>query len=189
VIAKIEDRVRRLDGPAGPVATGVVAIGDASACTNPSVGRGASIGLLQATCLRDTLRLVDPRYPVELIEAWNITTGSIVTPFVRDTVDFDRHRLAEIEAQIAGVQYETHDPGWNLGQKLRAAAATDPELLRAAMTVMSLLARGADVMRQDGILDKVLAAEPTGGLPGPDRAQLLDLIDVGRQEEVACVST
>jgi hypothetical protein len=35
----------------------------------------------------------------------------------------------------------------------------------------------------------VLAAEPTGGLPGPDRAQLLDLIDVGRQEEVACVST
>ena len=27
-----------------------------SACTNPSVGRGASIGLLQATCLRDVLR-------------------------------------------------------------------------------------------------------------------------------------
>ena len=56
VIAKIEDRVRHLDGAGGPVATGIVAIGDAAACTNPSVGRGASIGLLQATCLRDVVR-------------------------------------------------------------------------------------------------------------------------------------
>ena len=63
VIAKIEDRVRHLDGDGGPVATGIVAIGDASACTNPSVGRGASIGLLQATCLRDVLRTADPEDP------------------------------------------------------------------------------------------------------------------------------
>jgi 2-polyprenyl-6-methoxyphenol hydroxylase-like FAD-dependent oxidoreductase len=187
VIAKIEDRVRNLDTQDGPVATGVVAIGDASACTNPSVGRGASIGLLQATCLRDVLRLA-VNDPVDLIRAWNATTDWVVTPFVRETLDFDRHRLAEIDAQIRGERYETDDPGWNLGQKLRAAAATDPELLRAAMAVMSLLAHGADVMRQDGILDRVLAAQSTGGLPGPDRAQLLDLIGVDRQE-VACVST
>jgi hypothetical protein len=44
-------------------------------------------------------------------------------------------------------------------------------------------------MRQDGIVEKVLAAEATGGLPGPDRAQLLDLIDVDREKEHACVST
>ena len=188
VIAKIEDRVRHLNGPEGPVATGVVAIGDASACTNPSVGRGASIGLLQATCLRDVLHLAVAD-PVELIRAWYATTDWVVTPFVRETLDFDRHRLAEIDAQIRGERYETDDPGWNLGQKLRSAAATDPELLRAAMSVMSLLDRGADVMRQDGIVDKVLAAETTGGLPGPDRAQLLDLIDVDREKEIACVST
>jgi 2-polyprenyl-6-methoxyphenol hydroxylase-like FAD-dependent oxidoreductase len=188
VIAKIEDRVRHLDGPEGPVATGVVAIGDASACTNPSVGRGASIGLLQATCLRDVLRLAVTD-PVELIRAWYATTDWVVTPFVRETLDFDRHRLAEIDAQIRGERYETDDPGWNLGQKLRAAAATDPELLRAAMSVMSLLDRGADVMRQNGILDKVLAADSSGGFPGPGRAQLLDLVDVARQKEIACVST
>ena len=177
VIAKIEDRVRDLDGAGGPVATGIVAIGDASACTNPSVGRGASIGLLQATCLRDVLRTADPRDPVGLIRSWYDTTGSVVTPFVRDTFDFDRHRLAEIDAQIAGVPYETDDPGWNLGQKLRAGAATDPELLRAAMSVMSLLVRGVDVFGQEGILDKVLAIGAPAPLPGPTREELLGLID------------
>ena len=177
VIAKIEDRVRDLDGAGGPVATGIVAIGDASACTNPSVGRGASIGLLQATCLRDVLRTADPRDPVGLIRSWYDTTGSVVTPFVRDTFDFDRHRLAEIDAQIAGVPYETDDPGWNLGQKLRAGAATNPELLRAAMSVMSLLVRGVDVLGQEGILDKVLAIGAPAPLPGPTRKELLGLID------------
>ena len=39
-----------------PVATGVVAVGDAWACTNPSVGRGSTIGLLHAVALRDLLR-------------------------------------------------------------------------------------------------------------------------------------
>ena len=44
VMAGIEDRYRRLVVDGEPVATGVVAVGDAWACTNPSVGRGASIG-------------------------------------------------------------------------------------------------------------------------------------------------
>jgi hypothetical protein len=188
VIAKIEDRVRHLDGPAGPVATGIVAIGDASACTNPSVGRGASIGLLQATCLRDVLRDASPSEPAELIRSWCATTGSVVTPFVRDTIDFDRHRLAEIDAQIAGMAYEPDDPGWTLGQKLRAGAASDPELLRAAMSVMSLLDRGVDVLYKDGVLDKVLAVESPGRPPGPDRGELLDIIGTRRQEAV-CAST
>lgn len=180
VIAKIEDRVRHLVDARGPVATGIVAIGDASACTNPSVGRGASIGLLQATCLRDVLRAAGRREPVELIRLWNDTAGSIVTPFVRDTLDFDRHRLAEIDAQIMGVPYETDDRGWDLGRRLRAGAAADPELLRAAMAVMSLLVRGVDVLSQDGILDKVLGLGAPQPPPGPNRAELLHLIDGAR---------
>ena len=44
VMAGIEDRYRRLVVDGEPVATGVVAVGDAWACTNPSLGRGASIG-------------------------------------------------------------------------------------------------------------------------------------------------
>jgi hypothetical protein len=44
------------------------------------------------------------------------------------------------------------------------------------MGVMSLLARGAE-FRQGGILEKVLAIESPGRLPGPSRKELLDLID------------
>ena len=126
-----------------------------------------------------------PGGSVELIRSWYDATGSVVTPFVRDTLDFDRHRLAEIDAQIAGVPYETDDPGWNLGQKLRAGAASDPELLRAAMSVMSVLVRGVDVFSQDGIVDKVLAVGAPQPPPGPTRAELLDLIDGARSTVLA----
>ena len=41
VMAGIEDRQRDFVVDGVPVATGLVPVGDASACTNPSVGRGA----------------------------------------------------------------------------------------------------------------------------------------------------
>ena len=42
VMAKIEDRHRSFTVDGAPVATGVVAVADSWACTNPSLGRGAS---------------------------------------------------------------------------------------------------------------------------------------------------
>jgi 2-polyprenyl-6-methoxyphenol hydroxylase-like FAD-dependent oxidoreductase len=48
VMARIPDRHRSLVVDGEPVATGVVAVADSWACTNPSVGRGITIGLLHA---------------------------------------------------------------------------------------------------------------------------------------------
>ena len=59
VLAGIEDRFQRLVVDGTPVATGVVSVGDAWACTNPSLGRGASIGPLHARALMDLLRETD----------------------------------------------------------------------------------------------------------------------------------
>ena len=56
VMAKIEDRHRAFVVDGEPVVTGVAALGDAWACTNPSLGRGATIGLLHARALRDAIR-------------------------------------------------------------------------------------------------------------------------------------
>jgi flavin-dependent dehydrogenase len=177
VMAKIEDRIRCYVDAEGPVATGVVAVADSWACTNPSVGRGASIGLLHAVCLRDALRELPPAEPA-FVQRWNGLTAEVVEPLYRDTLAFDRHRLAEIEAQIAGVPYQTEDPAWLLGQALRRGAMKDPDLLRASLTVASLLERGVDVMARPGILDKAVAlgldAEPA---PGPDRAELLTIVN------------
>ena len=52
----VVDRYRRFVVEGTPVATGLVAVADAWACTNPSAGRGLTVGLLHAVRLRDALR-------------------------------------------------------------------------------------------------------------------------------------
>jgi 2-polyprenyl-6-methoxyphenol hydroxylase-like FAD-dependent oxidoreductase len=177
VMAKLEDRHRRLWAAGAPVATGLIALGDAWACTNPSVGRGASIGLLHALCLRNLLRAVPASDRVELVWRWDEVTREVVEPWYRDTVAFDRHRLAEIEAQIAGVPYETDDREWLLGEALRRNAASDPDLLRAMVTIRSLLERSAAVLARPGLADKVMALDPPEPPPGPSRDELVSLVD------------
>jgi 2-polyprenyl-6-methoxyphenol hydroxylase-like FAD-dependent oxidoreductase len=63
-ITKIEDRQRDLSVDGVPLMTGIVAVADAWACTNPSGGRGASIGMMHAQGLRDTLREVGVDQPL-----------------------------------------------------------------------------------------------------------------------------
>src|SRR5215207_90402 len=46
------DRCRRINTGARPLVTGLAAVGDAWACTNPSLGRGIALGLLHAGVLR-----------------------------------------------------------------------------------------------------------------------------------------
>ena len=53
VMARLEDRYRCFAVDGKPVATGVVAVADSWACTNPTNGRGASIGMRHAVVLRD----------------------------------------------------------------------------------------------------------------------------------------
>jgi flavin-dependent dehydrogenase len=183
VMAKLEDRHRRLWAAGAPVATGLIALGDAWACTNPSVGRGASIGLLHAVCLRNLLRAVPASDRVELVWRWDEVTREVVEPWYRDTVAFDRHRLAEIEAQIAGVPYETDDPTWLLGEALRRNATSDPDLLRAMLTIRSLFERSADVLARPGLAQRVMSLDPPEPPPGPNRDELVGL--VGRESVVA----
>jgi hypothetical protein len=178
LMAKIEDRHRTFVVDGRPVATGVLPVADSWACTNPSVGRGASIGLMHAVALRDLVRDKGLDDPLAFASAWHDTTQETVEPFYRDTLDFDRHRLGEIEAQIKGVPYETEDPAWAIGQAMQVAAATDPEVLRGFIDIASLLARPDDVLQRPGLLDSVLAAAETRAepLPGPSRAELVELV-------------
>jgi hypothetical protein len=176
VMAKLEDRHRTFVIDERPVATGVLAVGDSWACTNPSLGRGISIGLIHSTALRDLLRRSSLDDPVALALAWHQATLESAEPYVRGTMHFDRHRLAQIDAQIAGVPYEPGDPAWDLTQSLEAGAGVDPDLLRGTVRVGSVLATGEQVLSEPGMAEKALAI---GGplrsvpAPGPTRTQLL----------------
>jgi len=178
LMAKIEDRLRSFVVDGRPVATGVAPVADSWACTNPSVGRGASIGLIHGQGLRDLVRDHGVDDPVGFALAWHDVTAERVEPLYRDTLAFDRNRLGEIDAQIAGVPYETDDPSWGFGQALAAAGPSDPELLRGMVEIASLLARPGEVLARPGVLDKVLLAaeRPVVPSPGPSRAELVELI-------------
>src|SRR5438552_639242 len=104
-MAKIEDRWRRFVIDGEPVATGVVAVGDSWACSNPSVGRGATIGMMHVVGLRDLLRRQSLDDPWELALEWDRVTEETVAPWFHETMWGDRHRLAELEADIEGRPY------------------------------------------------------------------------------------
>jgi 2-polyprenyl-6-methoxyphenol hydroxylase-like FAD-dependent oxidoreductase len=178
-IAGIEDRHRRLVVDDRPVATGVVAVGDAWACTNPSLGRGAAIGLLHACCLRDVLRDVDPGDPEKLARRFDEATTTVVEPLYRMTVGFDRHRLAEIAADVDGTPYVTDDPRWLVGKATFAASLIDPDITRAYGSLAALLVTPDELFATPGLVDRVLrlaAGAPGYPLQGPTRQELLATI-------------
>src|SRR5690606_31288992 len=100
VMANIPDRYRHFVVDDRPVAIGVLPLADAFACTNPSLGRGISIGMMHAVALRDLLHDTGDGGAVDrdaLSCAWDRITEDTVGGYVRDTLSFDEHRLAQID--------------------------------------------------------------------------------------------
>jgi 2-polyprenyl-6-methoxyphenol hydroxylase-like FAD-dependent oxidoreductase len=182
VMAGLEDRLRRYVVDGAPVATGLVAVGDAWACTNPSLGRGASFALIHARLLRDVLRETGADEHEKLARRFHEATARTMEPLYRVTNGFDRHRLAEIEGDAACVPYRPADPRWVAAKALFAAALRDPVALRAQLTIGSFLATPDEVFAAPGLRDRVLAlgmSAPQYPLPGPSRAGLLRAVTGG----------
>ncbi|MDQ4037090.1 MAG: FAD-dependent oxidoreductase [Actinomycetota bacterium] len=173
-MAGVLDSYRRyvLDG--SPVVTGFVAIGDASACTNPSAGRGLSLGLMQAQLMRGLVRehLDDP---AAFASTWDVENEAAVAPYYRNQIKADRARVAEIEALRKGQQPAPPSPTM---ARVLDAAASDATVFRGLMETVYCLALPGTVFRRPEISAKLEAADPTylPAAPGPDRAQLLELL-------------
>ncbi|HET6530292.1 MAG TPA: FAD-dependent oxidoreductase [Actinoplanes sp.] len=182
VMAGLEDRLRRYVVDGVPVATGVVAVGDAWACTNPSLGRGASFAVIHAGLLRDVLRETGTEEHDKLVRRFDEATARTVEPLYRATNWFDRHRIAEMRGDAEGVPYRPEEPRWTASKALFAAALRDPGALRAHFTIGSFLATPDEVFAQPGMRDRVLAlgaSAPQYPLPGPSRAELLRTVTGG----------
>jgi 2-polyprenyl-6-methoxyphenol hydroxylase-like FAD-dependent oxidoreductase len=179
VMARLEDRYRGFVVDGNPVATGVVAVADSWACSNPANGRGASIGMLHALTLRDQLRVVGVDDPAAFAEAFHAATAETVEPWYRATLTGDRHRLGEIEAGIRGATYDSPDPAYQLEMALDNAFGKDPECMRASFDIRFVLRTPAEVFARPGLRDKVLQLgsgwrdEPA---LGPNREQLLAMV-------------
>ena len=179
VMARLEDRFRGFVVDGNPVVTGVVAVADSWACTNPSNGRGASIGMLHALMLRDQLRVVGLDDPAAFAEAFHAATTETVEPWYRATLTSDRHRLGEIDAGIRGAAYDSPDAAYQLEKALDTAFEQDPECARASLDIRFVLRRPEEIFARPGLRDKTLQlgsgwreAQPFG----PTREQLLALV-------------
>jgi 2-polyprenyl-6-methoxyphenol hydroxylase-like FAD-dependent oxidoreductase len=174
----VVDRLRRPTSEDGrALFSGLALLGDAWACTNPSLGRGMTLGLMHAQLLRDTVRshLHDP---LELAEAWDAVTEAQMTPWYWETVAEDRGRLREIEALRDGVQPQ-RDESAGVIDALLAAMLHDADVFRAFLESRCCLTRLGESLAREGMTDRIfaLAAEHERfPLPGPSREELLALL-------------
>jgi 2-polyprenyl-6-methoxyphenol hydroxylase-like FAD-dependent oxidoreductase len=182
-ITKIEDRLRTFAGEHGePLATGVVAVADSWGCTNPSLGRGASIGAMHAVALRDLLETDSANDPSGLVTEWNQVTANTVEPWYRSTLWFDRHRLNQVHAEIDGETYDPDDASWTAFQALAAAGGKDGDCLRANLMVASVLKTFDEVIEEPGMLEKAMElGSDYAEAPqlGPNREELVGIVSGG----------
>jgi 2-polyprenyl-6-methoxyphenol hydroxylase-like FAD-dependent oxidoreductase len=178
----VVDRYRRLVVDGEVVATGVACVADAWACTNPSAGRGLTVGFLHAVRLRDVLRRSGGEART-FAERFDAVTEADVAPWYHAQVAVDRARFAEIEALREG--REPPVPADALAQRLAALFAvmvSDPDVFRAAMEYVATVTPIQDILERPEVVTRVREATEAGGLtatiamPGPDRTRLLELI-------------
>ncbi|MDN5915210.1 MAG: FAD-dependent oxidoreductase [Pseudonocardia sp.] len=172
-MAGVLDRRRHLAVEGRPVVTGFAAVGDAWACTNPSAGRGMSVGLVHAQLLRHVARshLDDP---AAFARVWLERTDGEIGPFYDDQVDADRARVAEMAAAREG-----RPPArtTRLG-RLAAAARSDPDALRGLIETVLCLSLPGEVLARPAVQNAIRRVAPDAprAQHGPDRARLLRLL-------------
>jgi 2-polyprenyl-6-methoxyphenol hydroxylase-like FAD-dependent oxidoreductase len=172
--AGVLDRYRRFVVDDQPVASGVAAVGDAWACTNPSAGRGITVGLLHAQRLRDTVR-TDLGDHQAFVRAWDQVTERDVAPFYWDQITADRSRVAQMDALRLGEEPPPPDP---TAAAMAAATLRDPDVFRGMLEIGGCLALPDEVFARPGFMGKVHAhaGARTWAAPGPDREALLGLL-------------
>jgi 2-polyprenyl-6-methoxyphenol hydroxylase-like FAD-dependent oxidoreductase len=179
VMAGVLDRYRRFVIDGQPVVTGLIAVGDAWACTNPQAGRGITTGVRHAVALRDALREHDGN-PLTAALAFDDVTERTCTPWYRTQVENDRDRFAAIDAAIDGREPPT--PATEPARRRAAfatAAAHDSDVARAFLEVLACQALPQEIFARPGFAEQVeaLAAEHDAPVAlGPNRAQLAELI-------------
>jgi flavin-dependent dehydrogenase len=174
------DRYRRFVVDGVPVATGIISVGDSWACTNPSLGRGITIGLMQAL---GTAEVVQQHLdnPFELALSHDSMTETRVTPWYRDTIQIDRKRMAGVNALIEGrpEPEQPADPRARIANALNVAMMYDADLYRAAAEMRSVLALPQEVMARPGMVDRILEVAETHEAvnpSGPSRQELLRML-------------
>lgn len=101
MMSRIENRRRRIMTSNGPMVGGIVSLGDAALHTNPTLGRGISMGLMHAQHLAEVTHLAadDPVGFVESVSAW---TDEHLGVWYDTQVAADANTLERLAAGVRG---------------------------------------------------------------------------------------
>jgi 2-polyprenyl-6-methoxyphenol hydroxylase-like FAD-dependent oxidoreductase len=194
-IGGVVDRCRRFVVAGTPVVTGMVTVGDAWGCTNPSLGRGVTMGLMHAAGTAGVIRehLGDP---LALALAHDEMTQATVTPWYQNTIQLDRARRAQLHAAATGEPTarvtgervsavpasapDSADPAARLRRALPVAMLYDADIFRAFAEIVSLLALPQEVLSRPGMAERIMAVAGEHEevvIPGPSRADVLNILN------------
>jgi 2-polyprenyl-6-methoxyphenol hydroxylase-like FAD-dependent oxidoreductase len=173
-MAGVLDRYRRFVVDDLPVVTGLVAVADAWACTNPSAGRGLSVGALHVQLLRDVVRQ-HVGAPEALARTWDAVTEERVAPWFHNQVRADTLRVAELEAAR---DHRPAPPQDRTEARLWTTAMVDAEVFRGLLETVMCLALPAEVLSRPSVVEKMarLGRDEAEPMPGPTRAEVEQLL-------------
>jgi 2-polyprenyl-6-methoxyphenol hydroxylase-like FAD-dependent oxidoreductase len=178
--AGISDRLRRIVIRTAPIASGLLTVGDSWACTNPSLGRGITVGLLHALAAAEAVnaRIDDP---AALAVEHDRLTRKRVLPWYRATTQVDRMRAAQVAAAIEGRPPAPvpASPEVQVVQDVSAAMMMDADAFRAFLELTFMLALPEDLVSRPGFaahVRNIAAALPPARFPGPTRQELLAML-------------
>jgi 2-polyprenyl-6-methoxyphenol hydroxylase-like FAD-dependent oxidoreductase len=169
------DNSWRLPSPDGPLVTGFFGIGDSVCTTNPSYGRGVSLGLSHAMVLADLLAESAEPNQQQAMEFLTRST-QLMRPWLEEAIANDRGRAAMWQATLDGQPPSRPPAGMVTFGAAVAASTRDAEVWRRVANVMMMLAPPAALYADPEIgarIGRVLSEGPPPQLPGASRAELV----------------
>jgi len=134
--------------------------------------------MLHGLLLRRRLQDVGLEDAYGFVSAFHQSTAEEIEPWFTWTRFGDRHRLAQIDAGIAGEEYRPADPAWEMEQALAGAVTKDPDCLRAFIRAAFVLDPLDRALSAPGFAEKVMQLgrdwrdDP---VPAPGRGDLVAL--------------
>jgi 2-polyprenyl-6-methoxyphenol hydroxylase-like FAD-dependent oxidoreductase len=141
VMGGLHNTFRRLVVDGRPVATGLLAVGDAVCTTNPTFGRGIGVALRTITDLAAVLA-EHPDDPVAASLAMDRAAVEHVRPWFADQAASDAARLAALRHAVLGEPAPPPPPPVTdrvTFAQLRRASLVDPLAFRAVARIMGMV--------------------------------------------------
>lgn len=173
VMAGLHNTVRRTVAAGRPVVTGLLLVGDAAATSNPSFGRGVSLGMVTAELARDALAHGDP--DAQALD-YDAGLSREVEPFVENARRLDSATNARWRHALYGAP--PPDPADAPAfEHVLVAAMRDRDVFNAMAQTMNLLRTPESVTGDPDLMARVAALRASGWtVPAPPLPGRVDVV-------------